>query len=59
MQGVRYGKSATITVTSEFGQIATLKVSVLRAPASISVQPTQADRCTGERLTDSVKLSDK
>ena len=47
VQGVRYGKSATITVTSEFGQSATLKVSVLRAPSSISVQPAQADLCPG------------
>ena len=59
VQGVRAGKSATITVTSEFGQSATLKVSVLRAPSSISVQPTQAELCPGERLTASAKLSDK
>ena len=59
VQGVRAGKSATITVTSEFGQSATLKVSVLRAPSSISVQPTQAELCPGERLTARAKLSDK
>ena len=59
VQGVRYGKSATITVTSEFGQSATLKVSVLRAPSSISVQPAQADLCPGERLTATATLSAK
>ena len=59
VQGVRYGKSATITVTSEFGQSATLKVSVLRAPSSISVQPARADLCPGERLAASAKLSAK
>lgn len=59
VQGVRAGKSATVTVTSEFGQSATLKVSVLRAPASISIQPTKAELCPGGQLTAVAKLSAK
>ena len=57
VQGVRYGKSATITVTSEFGQTATVKVNVLRAPWSITIQPTRADLCPGESLSATAKLS--
>ena len=57
VQGVRYGKSATITVTSEFGQTATVKVNVLRAPWSITIQPTRADLCPGEGLSAMAKLS--
>ena len=57
VQGVRYGKSATITVTSEFGQTATVKVNVYRAPSSISIQPTRADLCPGEQLSATAKLN--
>ncbi len=57
IQPLRYGKTATITVTSEFGQSAALKLSICKAPSKIDIQPARVDLCPGEVLTAEAKLS--
>ena len=59
VQALRSGKTATIRIDTEFGQSASIRISTLRAPSTVTLQPTKADLCLGDTMAATAKVNAK